>query len=93
MKKLIAVLLSSLIIMAGCSYGTNVENQAFVVAVGIDEGKSYPLAYPAEREVARPVGKTYRTVTNGKRRGISRSAVVRLKSKSIRLLTAEVLGE
>jgi len=43
MKKLIVILLLTLIILSGCSYGTNVENQAFVVAVGIDKGEVYPL--------------------------------------------------
>ncbi len=43
MKKLIAILLSVCIVLGGCGYGTDVENQAFVVAVGIDKGESYPL--------------------------------------------------
>lgn len=43
MKKLTSVLLSLCIILGGCGYGTNVENQAFVVAIGVDKGESYPL--------------------------------------------------
>lgn len=43
MKKLIASLLVTCIILSGCGYGTDVENQAFVVAVGIDKGDSFPL--------------------------------------------------
>ncbi len=41
MKKLLLLIL--LLSLSGCGYGTDVENQAFVVAVGIDEGKSFPL--------------------------------------------------
>lgn len=43
MKKLTALLLSVCIVLGGCGYGTDVENQAFVVAIGIDKGESYPL--------------------------------------------------
>ncbi len=43
MKKVLAVgfILSTL--LSGCSYGTDVENQAFVVAIGIDKGDAFPL--------------------------------------------------
>lgn len=43
MKKLTAILLSVCVILSGCSYGTDVESQAFVVAVGVDKGDSFPL--------------------------------------------------
>ncbi len=42
MKKL-WMLLAFVIFLGGCGYGTDVENQAFVVAVGIDKGKSFPV--------------------------------------------------
>lgn len=43
MKKLIFVLLVISLIIGGCGYSTELENQAFVVAVGIDKGKQFPL--------------------------------------------------
>lgn len=43
MRKIIAVILSICVALGGCGYGTDVENQAFVVAVGIDKGDSFPL--------------------------------------------------
>lgn len=42
MKKLIAILLVCLF-LGGCGYGTDIENQAFVVALGIDKGDTFPL--------------------------------------------------
>ena len=41
MKKIL--LLFFILILSGCSYATDVENQAFVVAIGIDKGVHYPL--------------------------------------------------
>ena len=41
MKKLIALIM--VIFLGGCGYGTDVENQAFVVAVGIDKGDTFPV--------------------------------------------------
>ena len=41
MKKLLV--LAIIIILGGCGYGTDVENQAFVVAVGIDKGNTFPI--------------------------------------------------
>ncbi len=41
MKKLAVLLI--VLILGGCGYGTDVENQAFVVAVGIDKGKTFPV--------------------------------------------------
>ena len=43
MKKTILLLLLTSILLGGCSYGTDVERQAFVVAVGIDKGEVFPL--------------------------------------------------
>jgi len=43
MKKIISLSLISMIIFSGCSYGTDVENQSFVVAIGIDKGDFFPL--------------------------------------------------
>ena len=43
MKKVIAIILCLTIILSGCGYGDDVDNQAFVIAIGIDKGKSYPL--------------------------------------------------
>lgn len=42
MKKLIIILIAVLI-LSGCSYGDDVDNQSFVIAVGIDKGEVYPL--------------------------------------------------
>lgn len=43
MKKIILIVLSALLLLSGCSYGTDVDGQSFVIAVGIDKGFSYPL--------------------------------------------------
>ena len=43
MKKILAVIFISAVLFSGCSYSTDVENQAFVVAIGIDKGDSFPL--------------------------------------------------
>ncbi len=43
MKKVIAIILCIALISGGCGYGDDVDNQAFVIAIGIDKGKSYPL--------------------------------------------------
>ncbi len=43
MKKFIFVLLSVVLLLSGCSYGEDVDNQSFVIAVGIDKGEVYPL--------------------------------------------------
>ena len=43
MKKIFAVIFISALLFSGCSYSTDVENQAFVVAIGIDKGDSFPL--------------------------------------------------
>lgn len=43
MKKLIILIVILALILGGCGYGTDVENQAFVVAVGVDEGKTFPV--------------------------------------------------
>lgn len=42
MKKLI-ILFIAVLILSGCSYGDDVDNQSFVIAVGIDKGEVYPL--------------------------------------------------
>ena len=42
MKKL-SIMLVLILLLGGCGYGKDVENQAFVVAVGIDKGKSFPV--------------------------------------------------
>ncbi len=44
MKKLIPFVLSFVILLGGCGYGEDVDNQSFVIAVGIDKGKTYPLS-------------------------------------------------
>lgn len=43
MKKLIAVFMFSVLLLSGCGYGEDVDNQSFVIAVGIDKGEVYPL--------------------------------------------------
>lgn len=43
MKKFITAILSVILILSGCGYGTDVDEQSFVIAVGIDEGEVYPL--------------------------------------------------
>lgn len=43
MKKLIAIFLSVTLLLSGCGYGTDVDGQSFVIAVGIDKGEVYPL--------------------------------------------------
>ena len=43
MKKLITTFLSAVLLLTGCSYGTDVDGQSFVIAVGIDKGEVYPL--------------------------------------------------
>ena len=43
MKKLFIPLLAVCIFLNGCGYGKDVESQAFVIAVGIDKGESFPL--------------------------------------------------
>ena len=43
MKKLILIFLSVALLLSGCGYGEDVDNQSFVIAVGIDEGEVYPL--------------------------------------------------
>lgn len=43
MKNLITLIMILALILSGCGYGTDVENQAFVVAVGIDKGDTFPV--------------------------------------------------
>ena len=43
MKKLTVILLSAILLLSGCGYGTDVDGQSFVIAVGIDKGEVYPL--------------------------------------------------
>ena len=43
MKKIIILCLCTVFIFGGCSYGEDVDNQSFVIAVGIDKGEVYPL--------------------------------------------------
>ncbi len=43
MKKILSIIIISAILLSGCSYGSDVENQAFIVAIGIDKGDSFPL--------------------------------------------------
>ena len=45
MKKLIGIILFFTLLLSGCSYGTDVDGQSFVIAVGIDEGEVYPHRY------------------------------------------------
>jgi len=42
-KKILSIIIISAILLSGCSYGSDVENQAFIVAIGIDKGDSFPL--------------------------------------------------
>ena len=44
MRKIIISILLVCLLLSGCGYGTDVENQAFVIAVGIDKGKNFPLS-------------------------------------------------
>ncbi len=44
MKKLSVLILITILILGGCGYGEDVDNQSFVIAVGIDKGKTYPLS-------------------------------------------------
>jgi len=43
MKKLSIIIFVFSLLMNGCSYSIDVENQAFVVAIGIDKGDTFPL--------------------------------------------------
>ena len=43
MKKLFLIVLSAVLLLSGCGYGTDVDGQSFVIAVGIDKGEIYPL--------------------------------------------------
>ncbi len=43
MKRIISVLFLVIIFLSGCGYGTDVDSQSFVIAVGIDKGTVYPL--------------------------------------------------
>ena len=43
MKKSVLTILLISLVLGGCGYGNDVENQAYVIAVGIDKGESFPL--------------------------------------------------
>ena len=43
MKKAVLIALLVSLILCGCGYGTDVENQAYVIAVGVDKGESFPV--------------------------------------------------
>ncbi len=43
MKKLICIITTICLLLGGCSYGKDVDEQSFVIAVGIDKGESFPL--------------------------------------------------
>ena len=43
MKKTILFILLLCSALTGCGYGTDVESQAYVIAVGIDKGQNFPL--------------------------------------------------
>lgn len=43
MKKCVIVFFIVSILLSGCTYGEDVDTQAFVIAVGIDKGSAYPL--------------------------------------------------
>ncbi|MBQ8391904.1 MAG: Ger(x)C family spore germination protein [Clostridia bacterium] len=43
MKKAVLLILLVSLFLGGCGYGTDVENQAYVIAVGIDKGESFPI--------------------------------------------------
>ena len=42
-KKLLCILTIICLFLGGCSYGKDVDEQSFVIAVGIDKGESFPL--------------------------------------------------
>lgn len=43
MKRISALLSILVLLFSGCSYGEDVDAQSFVIAVGVDKGKSFPL--------------------------------------------------
>jgi len=43
MKKISIIFLSAALFLSGCTYGEDVDTQAFVIAVGIDKGETFPL--------------------------------------------------
>jgi len=43
MKKIVLIFLCICILFCGCSYGVEVDKQAFVIAVGVDKGEVFPL--------------------------------------------------
>lgn len=43
MKKFLILILCIVPLLSSCGYGEDVDNQSFVIAIGIDEGKTYPL--------------------------------------------------
>lgn len=43
MKKLFCLILVLSFLLNGCGYGEDVDEQSFVIAVGIDKGESFPL--------------------------------------------------
>lgn len=42
-KRLICIITAACLLLGGCSYGKDVDEQSFVIAVGIDKGESFPL--------------------------------------------------
>ena len=42
-KNLICIITLICLLLGGCSYGKDVDEQSFVIAVGIDKGESFPL--------------------------------------------------
>ena len=42
-KKLLCIIITICLFLSGCSYGKDVDEQSFVIAVGIDKGESFPL--------------------------------------------------
>lgn len=43
MKRLIIFILLSSILLSGCNYGIDIDEQSFVIAVGVEKGKAYKL--------------------------------------------------
>ncbi len=41
MKKFVLIITLFALILSGCSYGSNVDEQAFVIAIGLDKGSEY----------------------------------------------------
>ena len=43
MKRVLSFVIFTCLCLCSCGYGIDVENQAFVIAVGLDKGESFPL--------------------------------------------------